>query len=66
MSEREEMRKMAEGKDKIYEQLIEEGIITREQLVEVVTKDNEPMSQTVPWNNGARLKPINNKGGFFR
>lgn len=66
MSEREEMRKMAEGKDKIFEQLIEAGIATREELVEVVTKDNELMSQTVPWNNGARLKPINNKGGFFR
>ena len=53
------MRKLAEGKSKIYEQLIEEGIITREQLVEVVTKDNELMSQTVPFNGGARLRPIN-------
>ena len=55
------MRKLAEGKSKIYEQLIEEGIITREQLVEVVTKDNELMSQTVPFSGGARLKPNNIK-----
>ena len=53
------MRKLAEGKSKIYEQLIEEGIITREQLVEVVTKDNELMSQSVPFNGRARLKPNN-------
>ena len=51
------MRKLAEGKSKIYEQLIEEGTITREQLVEVVTKDNELMSQTVPFNGKSRLKP---------
>ena len=51
------MRKLAEGKSKIYEQLIEEGIITREQLVEVVTKDNELMAQTVPFNGKSRLKP---------
>ena len=50
------MRKLAEGKSKIYEQLIEEGIITREQLVEVVTKDNELMAQTVPFNGKSRLK----------
>jgi hypothetical protein len=73
---KEEMRKMAEGKDKVYEQLIEKGIITREQLVEVVTKDlsltraevkemvdkyNELMSQSVPFSGGARLKPNNIK-----
>ena len=53
------MRKLAEGNSKVYEQLIEEGIITREQLVEVVTKDNELTAQTFPYGTGARLKPNN-------
>ena len=53
------MNKLAEGKDKIFEQLIEAGILTREEIKDAVAEHNELMSQTVPWNGGARLAPIN-------
>lgn len=53
------MRELVNSKDKIFEKFIEEGVITREELVESVTKHNELMAQTVPWNGGARLRPIN-------
>ena len=46
-------------KDKIFEQFIEAGIATREEIVEVVMKDNELTAQTVPWSGGARLASIN-------
>ena len=58
---KEEMRKMAEGKDKIYEQLIEEGIITRAEVKELVDKYNDTISKSVPFSGGARLKPNNIK-----
>ena len=59
MNKVEEMRKMAEGKDKVYERLVAEGIYTREELEQVRAKHRAMLDQTVPFGNGARLKPLN-------
>ena len=70
MSKREELRKLAEGKDKIaefldeypravYERLVAEGILTEEEIEQVKVKHCAMLDQTVPFGNGARLKPLN-------
>ena len=59
MSKREELRKLAEGKVNLEDRLVAEGIFTREEIEQVRVKHRAMLDQTVPFGNGARLKPLN-------
>ena len=59
MSKREELRKLAEGKVNFEDRLVAEGILTEEEVERVRIKHRAMLDQTVPFGNGARLKPLN-------
>jgi len=65
MSMREKLRKLAEGKVNLEDRLVAEGIFTREEIEQVKVKHCAMLDQTVPWNGGARLKPLTTKEDSF-
>ena len=59
MNKIEELRKLAEGKVNFEDRLVAEGILTEEEIERVKVKHCAMLDQTVPFGNGARLKPLN-------
>lgn len=59
MNKMEELRKQAEGKVNLEDRLVAEGIVTKAEIERVKVKHRAMLDQTVPFGNGARLKPLN-------